>query len=436
MNRIITSILFASLTLFATSSRADNLLSIYRLAQQSDPQVRAAAANMQATREARPQSIANMLPNLSVTADTIENDQKTTGTSFFSNSGRFNTNSYTISLVQPIFHFEYYSQYKQAGSTVSRADAEYLTAQQELIVRVARAYFDVLGAIDNLRFTEQERKAISRQLEQAQQRFEVGLIAITDVHEARAAYDQAVAQQIDAENLRDSQREQLQAITGKTHMELSLLKEDIPLLKPEPADMSQWVETAQAQNPAILAARHASEEARQDINIARSAHLPTLDVVATRRHSESGGTLARETDLDTIGLQLNMSLFEGGRVVSRTRQASYQFNEASENLELQHRNVTRQTRDAYRGVIAGISRIKAFKQAVVSNNSALQATEAGFEVGTRTIVDVLISQRNLYRSERDLARSRYDYLIQTLSLKQAAGTLDISDLEKMNGWFK
>lgn len=424
------------MTLFATSSRADNLLTIYRLAQQSDPQVRAAAANMQATREARPQSIANMLPNLSVTADTIENDQKISGTSFFSNSGRFNTNSYTISLVQPIFHFEYYSQYKQAGSTVNRADAEYLAAQQELIVRVARAYFDVLGAIDNLRFTEQERKAISRQLEQAQQRFEVGLIAITDVHEARAVYDQAVAQQIDAENLLDSRHEQLQTITGKVHKELSLLKEDIPLLKPEPEDMSQWVATAQAQNPAILAARYSSEEARQNINIARSGHLPTLDVVATRRHSESGGTLARVIDADTIGLQLNMSLFEGGRVVSKTRQASYQFNEASENLELQHRNVTRQTRDAYRGVTAGISRIKALMQAVVSNKSALQATEAGFEVGTRTIVDVLISQRNLYRSERDLARSRYDYLIQTLSLKQAAGTLDVSDLEKMNAWFK
>ncbi|WP_295537635.1 TolC family outer membrane protein, partial [uncultured Thioclava sp.] len=320
----------------------------------------------------------------------------------------------------------------QAGAHGDKAEADYGAAKQELIVRVSSAYFDVLAALDNVEFSRAEKEATARQLEQAKQRFEVGLIAITDVHEAQAQYDLTVAQEITADNTLANTREALQEITGQYDETLQVLRDEIPLLEPVPSDADAWITQARQQNLSLQAARFAASAAKDEISRQRAGHYPTLDFVANKSNSVTHSTTGRETDAETLSLQLNVPLFAGGAVLSRTREAGYRANEARYRLEQTRRGVQRQTRNAYLGVLAGISRVKALEQAVVSSKKALEATEAGFEVGTRTIVDVLLSQRELFRAQRDHARSRYDYLLNTLRLKQSAGSLAVTDVEAIS----
>jgi len=423
-----------------TAVHAESLMDIYRQATEQDAEIRAAEANRNASREAKPQSVAQLLPNVSASANTNtrwrEVDNKAPADDI--PRSRFSDRGYSVTLSQPLFHYDYFMQLGQADALVAQADAEYLAARQSLMVRAAEAYFLVLGAEDSLTFAKAERDAISRQLEQAKERFEVGLIAITDVHEAQASYDLAVADVILAERVLANTREALRVITNQYHEVLARLEKEIPLINPDPEDVEAWVEKAQQNNPEIIAARFASEAARKEINVQRSGHLPTLDVVARREYNDSGGGQfgAGTREQDTVGLELNMPIFEGGATVSRTREAQYRFQGTSEVLEGTRRSVVQGTRDAYFGVLSQISRTRALAQAVVSTRSALEATEAGFEVGTRTIVDVLLSTREHYRAIRDHARVRYDYLLQTLRLKQAAGILEENDLQQIDKWLK
>jgi len=262
------------------------------------------------------------------------------------------------------------------------------------------------------------------------------LIAITDVHEAQAQYDLTVAQEINADNLLANTRETLQEITGQYEQAPQLLQDEIPLLRPDPADIEQWVSKATEQNLGLKSSQFAQQVASEETNRQRSGHFPTLDIVANRNISNSNSSFGSESETDRIALQLNVPLFAGGAVNSRTRQAAYRAEAAKQNLLQTRRSVVRQTRNAYLGVIAEISRVKALNQAVISSAKANEATQAGFEVGTRTIVDVLLSQRELFRAKRDYARSRYDYILNTLRLKQAAGTLNIADIEAINKWLK
>jgi outer membrane protein len=325
---------------------------------------------------------------------------------------------------------------RQANISVAQARAELLDARQDLIVRVAEAYFSVLFSEDNLEFATGEKDATARQLERAHEFFEVGLIAITDVKQSQASYDSAVAQEIAAVNELDISREELQVITGQYMKKLNKLSVRMPLVAPEPQDISQWVETALGQNLRLRAAALASAIAEQEIKRQRAGHYPTLDLFGARSVTDNAGGLRGDSDTTdtTVGLKLNFPIFSGGRVSSRTRQARYDFQEAVDNLSGQRRETVRETRASYLKVNSGISQVKALKQALESTQTAAEATQAEFDVGTRTAVDVLLGLRDTFRSEREYSRARYDYILATLRLKRAAGILSDADVWEVNSW--
>lgn len=416
----------------------DGLLDIYRLAQQHDTEIQQAEAAYRASLEARPQNRAGLLPNLGLSANTTRNseDREYPNNPGFGGSEDFNSHGYALSLTQPIYRHDAWVRYRQAKDTVGQAEATFLAAEQDLIVRAAQRYFDVLAAADNLRFASAEKEAINRQLEQTRQRFDVGLIAITDVLEAQASFDTAVAQEIEATNQLDNAREALRELTGQTHEALAALALDTPLVRPDPSDIDAWTRNALENNLALRAAQHAYEVARKEIAAQRAGHYPTLDVIATHSNNVSGGGSLGRSDIDdtAVGLELNLPLFQGGAVSSRTREARYLAEQAGQFTEAQRRAAIRQTREGYLGVQSAISRVNAFKQARISSESALESTEAGFDVGTRTTVDVLLARRTLFLAERDYAQSRYDYILNSLRLKQAVGTLGPEDLQQINGW--
>lgn len=427
------------MALATVSVTAADIVEIYNLAEGSDPVYRQAQASYQATLETRPQARSQLLPQVSLNANTSSNDQDISTSSGFGGSGEigFNSHGYSLDISQPVFHFDRWLNLKQADSIIQQAQADLDSALQDLIVRVAERYFNVLAAQDNLDFARAEKTALARQLEQAQQRFEVGLTAITDVQEAQAGYDRSVANEILAENEIDNTREALREITGDYIIQLAPLGESMPLVKPQPAVIEDWTELSQEQNLQVIAAKNRLEAARQEIKIQQSGHLPTLDLVASKGFNSSGGRFGgTQTHSEAIGLELSVPLFQGGLVNSQTREARHLYDQALEQLEQQFRQAQRQTRESYLGVISGISQVKALNQSVISSESALQATEAGFEVGTRTAVDVVASQRVLLQAKRDYARARYDYLLNTLRLKQAAGTLAPEDLNEINKWLE
>ncbi|CAK0752222.1 outer membrane protein [Gammaproteobacteria bacterium] len=425
---------------------AEDLMAVYRLAVDHDPKFATAAAARDATLEKIPQAKAGLLPTISAGGELDYNHQKTTYSSptqlgpAGSASGRaFNYlgNGLTLSITQPVYHRETRIVLRQANDQVSQANTEYAAARQDLMVRVAQRYFDILAAIDSLDTAQAQKEAVGRQLEQAKQRFAVGLIAITDVHEAQASYDLTVAQEIAAENQVANAREALWQITETPPGTLALLSENIPLVNPEPADIERWIDISVAQNLTLAATRLQAENAREEIEVQRSSHYPRLDAVGSFKIQDAnGGSLAGDTKNETnlIGLQLSVPLYQGGLVSSRVRQAASNYTQARDLLEQSRRATMLAAHNAYLGVIAGISQVKALKQAVISNQSALQDTEAGYQVGTRTIVDVLNAQRLLFAAKRDYSRSRYDYVINTLLLKQAAGQLDDADLQAVNAW--
>ncbi|MBZ0071597.1 MAG: TolC family outer membrane protein [Gammaproteobacteria bacterium] len=434
--------LIAALTCAGLSgaAQADSLYEIYQLAQERDPTLRAAAAARDATLEVRPQSRAGLLPIIGLSGDVSRNSYEKRNPLPGETDTTFSTNqSYGLNLTQPVFRWDRWVALDQADSLVTQAQAQFGAAEQDLMVRTAERYFAVLAAQDLVRLAGKEKESIGRQLEQAQQRFEVGLSAITDVQEAQARYDTTVADEIRAQNQLDSTREQLREIIGEPRENLDPVRDtDFRLVAPEPQAQQNWVDTALQQNPSLAAARAGSEAARQQIEIARSGHYPTLDANASYTYQESnfGGVFPLERNDGSIGLQLAVPLYQGGAVNSRTREARFRFDEAREQLDVTQRAIERQTRDAYRGVVTGISEVRAAEQARTSSTTALEAAETGFEVGTRTIVDVLDAQRALTLAELNLSQTRYDYLLNSLRLKQAAGTLAPADLEAMTGWLE
>ena len=415
---------------------ADDILSVYQLAVESDPQLQAAKAAYQATLEVIPQSRAALLPNLGatgvVTRDRYHNRNPAAGEP----ENTYATNkTFGAQLTQAIYQRESFLKLEQTDTVVAQSKAQLTAAEQDLILRVATRYFLVLGAQDNLAFVKGDKEAIGRTLDQAQQRFDVGLSAITDVLEARARYDIAVSDEINAEKLLADAREALREVTGVEPGVLEVLQPEIPLIPPDPAVEEQWVTVATDQNPLLVAARAATETARQEIDIQRAGHYPTLDLTADYawRNNDFGGFgISQERNDSSIGVQMTLPLYTGGLVSANTRQSQHQFTQAQETQVQQRRATERQARDYFRGVMTGISKVTALEQAVVSNEKALEAAEAGFDVGTRTIVDVLDTQRDLLSAKRDHARSRYDYLLDILRLKQAAGSLEEDDLRLIN----
>lgn len=434
-----------------------SLLEIYQQALQSDPLIHEAEARRQATLEAAPQARGLLFPQIEANAGYQKSDSD--GTQLFQDTvagltstpfvGDSTDITWDVSLRQTIFRWDQIVGLQQAGKRVAQAEADYEAAQQDLIIRVATRYFDVLAAEDVLTSINADRQAIARQLEQAKQRFEVGLIAITDVQESQAAYDQAVAAEIGAKRSLATARELLREITGEYVATLSAPKEELPLVTPSPADEAGWIDLALSQNLTLVSSRLEEEIARKEISSRRTRHYPTIDLVAGRDFRDSSGERTFETQAgsatfpaefdsttDFVGVQFNLPIFTGGVTSSRVREAVYLHRASLEQVERVSRETTRATRDAYLGVLAEISRVKALKQAVQSSQTALEATQAGFEVGTRTIVDVLNSQRDLYTAITNYYSSRYAYLGNVLLLKQAAGTLRIQDLEEIDRWLE
>lgn len=418
------------------TAQAENLMQVYELALQNDAQFRAARATRDSALESRPQAVAQLLPNLSMSGSADRIDSKVVNSPTGANSSLYNKNSLTISLSMPVYRRELWVQLDQADDQIAQAEAVYAAAEQDLIVRTAQAYFNILSAQESLEFANAETAAIGRQLEQAKQRFDVGLIAITAVHEAQAAYDQSRADQIQAENDLDNTREVLYEITKTKIKRLAPLDKNLVLTKPVPTNIEQWASKALEQNLSIKAAEKTTAIARSNVKVKQSGHLPSLDLVGSHSRNRYRDSLSSETNNSTIGLQLTVPIFAGGAVNSQTRQARYDLEASQENLDKERRSVIRQVRDAYRGVLASISSVKALKASTVSTRSALEATEAGYEVGTRTIVDVLNSQRDLYRSLKNYANVRYNYIMSGLKLKQAAGTVSEQDLKQITAWLR
>jgi outer membrane protein len=351
------------------------------------------------------------------------------------------TRQWSVNLRQNVFSWSNWMALKAAGREVAQAEANYQAAEQQLILRVAQAYFNVLAAEDGLEANQASLEAISRQLEQANKRFEVGLIAITDVEDAKAAHDTAAAAVIAAKRTLATSEDQLQEITGQKYDRLAKPGADMPLKNPEPADESRWVDISLEQNLSLIASRLAAEIARDNARAAIGGHLPTLDVVAGRTYQNQGVDevfaglpFAYDTYFNDrqLGLQFTLPIFSGGAAQSRVRETQYRWIAAKEAVVQSSRATERQARDAYLGVIAGIARVRALRQALESNQTALRATEAGYEVGTRTSVDVLNARRLLVQAQTDYSGSRYDYIVSVLQLRLAAGNLDRAQLSEIN----
>ncbi len=453
------TITLAALIGVNTASAQVGLLEIYRLAEASDPILRQAEASYRATAETKPLARSALLPNVSIGAtDTGRYSDSQTplgicAIDFAAGSiSRSSSDSLSLSISQPIFDLSRIRTLKQADKIVTQAELNLESTRQELLVRVANAYFNVLSAEELLAAETASREAIGRQLEQAQRRFDVGLIAITDVQQAQAAYDNAVATEIGAERSLASTQEFLREIIGEYVTNLRGPGDQLPLLRPDPTSAEEWVGIAMRQNLALAASRVGTDIAQDDIRILRAARMPTLtlnggfssDTSSNRttivplpgQPPEPPNLRAGDSDSRNWSLNLNFPIYTGGFNGSRVQQAVYQHRAAQQDMERIARQTERETRDAYLGVIAEISRVEALRQAVESNRTALRATEAGFEVGTQTTVDVLAAQDNLRRAETNFAISRYDYIINLLTLRRAAGNLAVTDFELVDTWFE
>lgn len=429
MKKILPILIGLSIGSISMSSYADSLLDIYQQAKTNDPVLRKAAADRDGVVEQINQARASLLPQLNAT-----------GTADYSRSN-FNTvneqnqTAAKLNLTQSLYDRANWVRLTQSEKKASQAEVNYSAAQQNLILRVANAYFGVLRAQDNLTVILAEKKAVFRQLEQTKQRFEVGLVAITDVQDAQAQYDQVRASQITAQNDLDNSLENLREITGNLPSQINILdtkqfSTDMPL------KIDQLMKEADAKNLNLMSARLGQELSREGVRLASSGHLPTLGLQGSVGVSDtnvtSGPTPSANGDSTSVGVVLSIPIYSGGRTSSEVRQAEYGFISSSEALEQAYREIQKNVRAAHNNIVASISSIKANEQAVVSAKSALDATEAGYEVGTRTIVDVLNSTRSLYNTNRQLANARYDYLINTLNLQGAVGVLNENNILVLN----
>lgn len=409
-------------------------------AEQNDAELASALAEFNAAEQTSPISRAGLLPNIYVEA--FVRDQNTeidyaTGTDDDIDS---KTTGYSLNLDQVIYSKKLWDTLDASDALVAQAAATYEAARQNMIIRVADSYFAVLGAQDDLAFARAEEQSVARQLEQSQERFNVGLIAITDVHESQARYDSAVAQRILAENTLDNRKEALRVIIGDPVDELKPLQNELPLQKPDPENIQQWQDKALEQNLTLKAARYGVEAAREVYKSNFADHYPTLSLNAKRESSDADdgtfGSGQRDTDDTRLTLTLNVPIYSGGLTTAQSRQSAADAERAQARLDQQRRFTVQDIRTSYLGVQTAISTVNAFKQALISARTALEATQGGFEAGTRTNVDVLVVEGSLYDSERNYSRSRYDYLLSTLELKRASGSLNAIDINQINQWLE
>lgn len=435
------------------TARAEDLLESYALARAGDPVLLAADANRKSVAEGVALARSALLPTSTASASYFRSGSETASFGQIpqaddsvvfgqvTSTRHTDDRDFTVDARQTIYNHSNYTRLKSARVLAERGDIDYDVALDNLAVRVAEAYFGVLTASDSLAFAQAEEKAVGRQLEQAEQRFNVGLTAITDVHEARARHDSSTAAVILAENALDDARVGLSEITGKFSDSIAPVKEELQLDRPDPVAWQDWVDLALKNNPSLKSSELFAESSDINISTQRAAWLPTVDLSGRYNDGKTVGdsafnNLPRSADSDgdnwSLGVTLTIPLDISGATRARVRQAVHDHEAALDNLEGVRRSVTRQTRNAYRAVLAGISEVQARRQALVSAQSALEATEAGFEVGTRTIVDVLLSQQVLFQAQRDYSQSRHNFILNSLRLRRAAGVIEEGDVAKIN----
>ena len=436
---------FLSVIFLTTFIESENILEIYNEALKNDPTYKAAEFSFLADKEILVQGRAALLPSITITGSTNWNE-------YYQNKElqqEYNSFSSSANISQPLFRLDTWFQFRQSKSLKNAAEAEFAFEQQNLILRTAELYFGVLRQIDNLSAALSEEKAIKQQLDQAQQRYEVGLSAITGVQEAQLAYDLSRASRINNEGALFSAKEALNALLGREIFSLDELGENLIVTEPSPNSKEKWVEIALKNNYQLIASQMRKQAAKNNARAAASGHLPRINIVGSKSESETNQFNFEGINIDGQGIpvpeitgrrnyaiQFSMPIFQGGAVNSRRKQAYAQYNEADENALFAERKVIQEVRSQYSNVLTLVANVTAQKQAVVSAKSALEATQVGYKVGTRNVVDLLQSEKNLYAAEKNLANAKYDYILANLRLGLASGTLEPSNILNINKLLK
>lgn len=449
-----TSIHYLLLTTLAFNASAADLMDVYHQALDNDTFFKMAYSNFMANSEVLPQARAALLPQVTTKGQTSANQQNVNAGSF-SIKEAYRNHQWQVSASQSIFNYQAWSQVQQAKATVKAAHANFNEAAQSLILRTVSAYLNVLYAQDSLTFSEAKKRANKRQLDQATQRFNVGLEPVTSVYNAQSAYDQSIADVIQATNFVETQREELRKLTNHTYDHLAPLRErNVPLISPEPNDVEDWVATSLRQNYKLLATKFNLQAARENIKAMSAGNWPTFAVQGNtlQIHNENGSGFtgsSKNSPLDrsvsnffvpssqqisNVAITMNFPLFQGGLVESQTRQAQYNFQTSSEQMEQTYRALMVDTRVTYNTILSEISKIRADRHTLMSQENTVQSTESQFLVGTRTMVDVVNAQQHLFEAQLQLAKDQYDYMNTILKLKYLAGTLNANDIEELNAW--
>lgn len=453
LNRLAKMVVSAGILSASHQAMALNFLEAYDKAVQNDPKLVQAAAARLSTEEDKPLAVSRLLPQIGfvASADDVNKDNKS---SFVPQGGKRNDSYWNLSLdlqmTQPIYHHDYWVKLGQADSKVAQAEADYEAQLQNLAVRTVQAYFQVWVQGEALLFASAEQDSLARQLEQVKQRYATGIVAVAEVYQAQAAYDQAVAGEIQARSDLEDAKEALREIIGEPVDKVAALTENVPLQSPQPAEATQWSERALNGNFAVIAARNGVDVARKEVDVQRAGHAPNLDLVASHTVQDSSRDIFQPTannptqwlkmgpraETDSVGLQLTVPIFQGGAVDSNTRRAAHNLENAQGHLDELLRAADRSAKSAYRGVLSSISQVQALKSAIVSAQSALEAAQVGYEVGTTTLAELLMQESKLYQAKRDHANARYKYVVNGFLLKQAAGILSRDDVEGVNGWVR
>lgn len=442
---VLTVALCACLVASPAFGETRGLAQLYETALAQDPVYHAEISRLKAVKSEYPISRADLLPQIGLSASKVRNeDTKIIGRVFGTAENRnrsefpaYTADSYSLELTQTLFDMRKFMQLSRSGKLLAQAEIQERAALQALILRLAEAYFEALLAHTELMFIRAEKKTVTKQLDEAQSRYSVGLVAHTDVKEAQAAYDLVGADEIEAESALDDARHALVKIVGHDVQSLRLLSENFPVNPPEPQDPEQWVEVAYKNNPALLSRQLDAVIALKDVKLESADHWPKLELFASKSHNDiQGGPAPNSSFHEVWGVRINVPIFSGGATHYRTKQASARHRQSLEQLEEQYRESRRFVRRTYMNLIADVKRIGALRQARLSAQASLDANEEGFRVGTRTSAEVLLALRDLFETERDLASARHTYVLDTLRLKSAVGGLNGNDIARIEQWLE
>lgn len=438
MNRVLV-LIAAVLLLPIVAQAAEDLLDAYQAGREYDPRFQAARYEYEAAREKIPQAKAELLPSLAFDARRSETEQDISSRSnpvFGVGTEDFTTKAWNFEARQSVFRMSSWIQLSQSKAVVRQAYAQFTAAEQELMLRTAALYLNLLAAKDGLDLAEAELAAVGRQLELVQAQRRGGLASITDEYEAKARYSLVEADVIQARYQLDDAYQGLREVVGDSVTSVMRLQDDIPLVGPTPASITDWVAEALEQNLALMAKEEAVAVAEYEVKRLRAGHYPTVDLAATHGSVNAGGSVtggASNVDTSEITLNVRVPIYNGGFVSSQTREASMNYQRALQERKQEHRTVMRETRGAYQGIISAISRVEALSDSLTSQQSVLEGKSRGYRSGVNTLLDVLDAESDLYETGRDLAQARYQYLINLLQLKRQSGTLSEGDLEYLNG---